>query len=78
VRLDGDDVVVVRQFAGLSGETQVCDGRDFEVGDVEAGSPFVDGFVLELELEVLVLEVGEFGDGGDLGVADASGLYMGY
>ena len=74
MRPDIDDVVVIGQLAGLSGETEVCDGRDLEVGDVEAGGPFVDGFVLKFELEVFILEVGEFGDGGHLGVADAAGL----
>jgi hypothetical protein len=71
-----NDVVVVGQLTGFSGETEVRDGRDFEVGNIEACCPFVDGLVLELEFEVFVLEVGEFGDGGDLGVADASGLDM--
>jgi hypothetical protein len=66
--------VVIAEFAGFCGEAEVCDGRDFEVGDLEACGPFVDGFVLEFEFEVLVGEVGEFGNGGDLGVADASGL----
>lgn len=71
---DRGDVVVVGEFAGFGAEAEVCDGRDFEVWDLEAGSPFVDGFVLQLELEVLVLEVGQAGFGWDLGVADAAGL----
>jgi hypothetical protein len=56
--VDGDDVVVVCELAGLGGEAEVGDGRDFEVGDFEALRPFVVGFVLELEAEVFVLEVG--------------------
>jgi hypothetical protein len=71
-----NDVVVIRQLTGFGGETEVCDRRDLEVGNVEAGRPFVDRLVLEFKLEVLVLKVGEFGNGGDLGVADASGLDM--
>jgi hypothetical protein len=66
--------MVVAEFAGFGGEAEICDGGYFEVRDLEARGPFVDGFVLQLELEVLVGEVGEFGDGRDLGVADASGL----
>jgi hypothetical protein len=69
-----DDVVVVRELACLGGEAQVGDGRDLEVGDFEALCPFVDGLVLQLELEVLVLEVGQAGFGRDLGVADAASL----
>jgi hypothetical protein len=46
-----NDVVVVRELACLGGEAEVCDGRDFEVGDLEALRPFAFGLVLELELE---------------------------
>jgi hypothetical protein len=66
--------VVIREFACFSGEAEVCDGRDFEVGDFEALRPFAFGLVLELEAEVLILEVGQTGDGWDLSVADATGL----
>lgn len=72
--LDGDDVEVVAQLACLGAEAEVCDGRDFEVGDLEAQGVFVLGLVLQLELEERVLEVGQAGFGGDLGVADAAGL----
>lgn len=72
--LDRDDVVVVGELAGLGGEAQVGNRRDFEVGDIEALGPVIFGLVLQLELERLVLEVGELGLGGDLCVADAAGL----
>jgi hypothetical protein len=42
--------------------------------DFETLRPLAFGLVLQLEAEVLVLEVGEAGDGGDVGVADATGL----
>lgn len=73
-RLDRDDVEVVRELARLGGEAQVGDGRDLEVGDLEAEGVLVFGLVLQLELEERVLEVGDAGFGGDLGVADAAGL----
>lgn len=72
--VDGDDVVIVRELARLSGEAQVSDGRDLEVGDVEAFGPFAFGLVLEVEFKRLVGEVGETGFGGDVGVADSAGL----
>lgn len=74
--LDGDNVEVVRQLAGFGAEAQVCDGGDFEVGDVEAGCEVVFGLVLQLELEERVLEVGQAGLCGDLGVADSTGLVL--
>jgi hypothetical protein len=76
MRSNGDDVVVVGEFARLGAEAEVCDGRDFEVWDFEARGPFVFGLVLQLELEVLVLEVGEFRFGRGLRVADAAGLHI--
>lgn len=75
MRPDGDDIVVVRELACFGGEAEVCDGWDLEVGDLEAGGPFVFGFVLELEAQVFVLVVGEFGNGRDLGIADAASLF---
>lgn len=74
MRSNGDDVVIIVELASLSTEAEVSDGRDLEVGDLEALGPFVFGLVLELEAEEFVLVVGEAGDGGDLGVADAAGL----
>lgn len=73
-RPDGDNVEVVVEFACLGGESEVCDGRDFEVGDLKAGGPFVFRLVGELKLEILVLEVGQATLGGDVGVADAACL----
>jgi hypothetical protein len=72
--LDGDDVEVVAQLASLGAEAEVRDGRDLEVGDLEAGRVFVLGLVLQLELQERVGKVGQTGLGGDLGVADAAGL----
>lgn len=72
--LDGDDVEVVAQLACFGAEAEVCDGRDFEIGDLEARRVFVLGLVLQLELEERVLEVGQARFGGDLGVADPAGL----
>lgn len=68
--------MVVREFARLSAEAEVCNRRDLEVLDLEALRPFVDGLVLQLELEVLVLEVGEAGFRRGLRVADAAGLEL--
>lgn len=72
--LDRNDVEVVRELASLCREAKVRNGRDFEVGDVEALGPFILGLVLELELQGLVCEVGELGFGGNVGVTDAAGL----
>jgi hypothetical protein len=66
--------VVVGQLAGFGGETEVGDGWDFEVLDLEALRPFAFGLVLQREAQVLVLEVGEARNGGYLGVADATSL----
>lgn len=49
LRLNGDDVVVIGEFARFGAETEVCDRRNLEVGDVEAFGPFVFGLVLEFE-----------------------------
>jgi hypothetical protein len=67
--------VVVGELAGLSAEAEVCDGRDFEVLDLEALGPFVFGLVLEIELEGLVGEVGEASFGGNAGVTDSTSLF---
>jgi hypothetical protein len=66
--------VVVGEFASLGGETEVGDGWDFEVLDLEALRPFAFSLVLQLEAQVLILEVGEARDGGYVGVTDAAGL----
>ena len=67
--------MVVRELARLGGEAKVRDRGDLEVFDVEALGPFVFGLVLEVELETFVGEIGKTGLGGDLGVADAAGLF---
>lgn len=47
---DGDDIVIVRQFACFSGEAKVGDGGDLGFGtEGEAGLPL--GFVFVLEVE---------------------------
>ena len=66
--------MVVGELACFGGEAEVGDGRDFEVGYLEALRPFVFGLVLEFEAEELVLEVGQARFRGDLGVTDAAGL----
>lgn len=68
--------MVVGELACFGGEAEVGDGRDFEVGYLEALRPFVGGLVLQFEAQVLVLEVGQARFGGDLGVADSAGLSM--
>lgn len=76
--LDGDNVVVVAQFACLSGETQVGDGGDCDAAilgsQAEAVGPGVLGLVLQVQGERLVLEVGETKLGGDRSVAESTGL----
>lgn len=51
--LERNDVVVVAKFAGLSGETQVSDRGNGNVGflgiELEALDPAVFGLVLEVE-----------------------------
>ena len=74
LRLDGHDVEVVAQLACFGAEAEVCDGRHFEVWDLEAQRVFVFGLVLQFELQRGVGEVGQARFGGDLGVADAAGL----
>jgi hypothetical protein len=76
MRLYRNDVVVVGKLAGFGGEAEVCDGWDFEVGDVEALRPVTFRLVLHLELEGLVLEVGELGDGRYLGITNATSLRL--
>lgn len=71
---DGDDVVVVAQLAGLGAEAQVGNVGDRRgVVHLEAHQPVAHGLVLELELEALVLEVGQSHLGGDARVAETSG-----
>lgn len=55
---DGNDVVVIGEFAGFGGEANVGDARDFVIGDFKALGPLVFGFVHEVEFEGFVLEVG--------------------
>ena len=73
-RLNTDDVVVIGELARLGGETDVGNGWDLEVWNFEALGPLVFSLVLQVEFEGFILEVGEPGLGGDLGVADTTSL----
>lgn len=66
--------MVVREFTSLGGEAQVCDGWDFEVLDLKACRPFIIRLVLQFEAQVLILEVGQAGFGGDLSITDSASL----
>ena len=78
VGLDGHDVVVVAQLAGLGGEAEVGDRGDGDVGvrgiQREAVVPGVLRLVLQVQGQGLVLEVGQAGFGGDGGASEATGL----
>jgi hypothetical protein len=69
-----DDVVVIRQLASLSGETEVSHAWQLDVRDVEAGGPFVFFFVHEFDLQGFFGEVGYAGFGGDVCVAETACL----
>ena len=75
---DGDDVVVVAQLTRLGAEAEVGDRGDGGgfVG-LEAEGPFVLGLVLQLQLQVLVLEVGQPELGRHAGAADTPGRAAG-
>lgn len=65
--------MVVTEFAGFRAESKVGDVGDLRrVVDLEAGCPLVFFLVLEVELELLVLDVGETHLGGDTGVSNAT------
>lgn len=70
--------MVVAQLTGLSGETQVSNGGNSNVGfvgiEIKALDPGVFGLVLQLEGQGLVLEIGETGLGRDGGVAETASL----
>lgn len=69
-----DDIVVVAQLASLSAEAKVGDlGDSRRLVRLEAKSPLALGLVLQLQLQVLVLEVGETELGRHGGGPDASG-----
>lgn len=73
VRLDRDDVVVVRELACLGAEAKVGNvGNRGRVGRVKAERPLVLVLILQLYLELLVLEVCDAHLGGHIGVADAA------
>lgn len=74
LRLHDDDVEVVGELARFSAEPEVGDGGNGDGGGFEAEGPFFGRFVLEFELEGLVLEVGQAGFGGDVGAADTPSL----
>ena len=70
--------MVVAQLTGLSGETQVGDGGNGDVGffsvEGEAVGPRVLGLVLEVKGEGLVLEVGQAQLGRDGSAAETTSL----
>lgn len=70
--------MVVAQLTSLSGETQVSNRRNSDVGvlgvEVEALDPGILGLVLKFQGEGLVLEVGETGFGGNGGVTETTSL----
>lgn len=49
--LDGDDVEVVTQFAGLGAEAEICYRGDCDRAVLEAQRPQLFGFVLQFQLE---------------------------
>lgn len=72
--------MVVAKLTGLSGETEICDGGNGDVGlisiESEAVGPRVFGLVLEFQGEGLVLEIGETSLGGDGGTAKSTSLKL--
>lgn len=72
--------MVVAQLASLSGETQISNGGDGNVGFVriegEAVGPRVLGLVLEVQSEGLVLEVSQTQLSRDRSAADTTSLNM--
>ena len=76
--VDRDDVVVVTELASLGAEAKVGnrgDGRG--LGRLEAQGPLVFRLVLQLQLQLLVLEVGQLELRRDAGVSDATGRAAG-
>ena len=75
IRVDGNDVVDIGEFACVRAEAEVGRLREFEGLGLEALGPFVFGFVLELDFERGVLIVGHshlLGNG--VGTSDTAGL----
>jgi hypothetical protein len=69
-----DDVVVITQLARLGRETEVRNaGNSGRLVGLEAELPGVFSFVLKLELQALILEVGETGFGRYACAPDAPG-----
>lgn len=52
VGVDRDDFVAVGDFAGFAGESEVCDGRDVEVGLGGSERETVDPVIFRLVLQV--------------------------
>lgn len=70
--------MVVAQLASLSAESEIGNvGDRRRVVHLKAHHPVADGLVLELELERLILEVGQSHLGGDGRVTKASGRAAG-
>jgi len=54
VGVDRDDLVAVGHFAGFTGESEVCDGGDVEVGLGGSERETVDPGIVRLVLKVEV------------------------
>lgn len=64
--------MLVAKLAGLSTEAQVADGGQLDVRDREAAGPLVLVLVHQVHGKLLVLEIGDFGASGEVGVAHAA------
>lgn len=71
--VDADDVVAVAQLARLGAETQVADGGELDVRDLEAAGPLAFVLVHQVHGELLVLEVGDASARGEVCIAHAAG-----
>lgn len=74
LRLDGNNIVVIGQFARFRGKAEVGDGGEGEGARFEAFGPLVLGCVLEGDGEGFFGEVGEPDFRGGGGGADAASL----
>lgn len=71
---DGYDIVIVTQFARLCAEAEVSDRGEGERAGFEAFGPFTLAFVLDIDFQRLLLEVGKTDLGGDACGPDPAGL----
>lgn len=64
------------QFASDGSDTEVGNLGKLDIGNLKALDPATLVLVLEVKLEVFVLEVGQFGLGGDGRLADTASLSL--